>query len=243
MWIEWRNGGAYVEAVRTFSDADVAGVLPGMVVTQADGARVDRGSLAKIAAARTLVVRDGGQTYTLHVERNGIPMNPAASDALTVRRMGDQRDLGYIRIRFGADDANLVRHVEGAVNFVKQTRALILDLRDQLSPGAPGLAKPLLAKLEAYPAPVVLLTDRWTAGEAEKLARDIQARAGTKSIGTRSGGSPPLVPDQLVDLAAPQGGPGDPILYQALKSLEPCPGPACRTFPGSPPPARGSPPR
>jgi carboxyl-terminal processing protease len=30
-----------------------------------------------------------------------------------------------------------------------------------------------------------------------------------------------LTPEILVDLALPQGGPGDPILYQALKMLEP----------------------
>ena len=29
-----------------------------------------------------------------------------------------------------------------------------------------------------------------------------------------------LKPDLLVDLAAPQGGPGDPILYQGLRLLE-----------------------
>ena len=57
------------------------------------------------------------------------------------------------------------------------------------------------------------------------------------------GGAPreSLRPDVPVDLAAPRGGPGDPILYQALKLLEPCSGPACRSAPGSPPPARGSP--
>ena len=243
MWVEWRDGGAYVEAVRTFSDADVAGVHPGMVITQADGAPVDRRHLDKLATARTLTVRDGSQTFALRVERTGVPMNPAASDALTVRRMGEERDIGYIRIRFGADDASLARHVEGAVNYVNETRALILDLRDQLAPGAPGLAASIAAKLAAYREPLVLLTDRWTAGEAETLARDVKAKAGTRSIGTRTSGvvAPPLVPDIAVDLAAPQGGPGDPILYQALKLLEPCPGPACRSAPGSPPPARGSP--
>ena len=241
MWVEWRDGGAYVEAVRAFSDADVAGIHPGMVITQADGKRVDRKNLAAAATARALVVRDGAQTYSLHIERTGVPMNPAASDALTVRRMGEARDLGYIRIRFGADDANLVRHVEGAVNFVHGTRALIVDLRDQLAPGGAGLAQPLMARLSAFAEPLVVLTDRWTAGEAETLARELKARAGTKTVGTRTASG--AVPDVPVDLAAPQGGPGDPILYQALKYLEPCPGPACRSAPGSPPPARGSPPR
>jgi len=38
----------------------------------------------------------------------------------------------------------------------------------------------------------------------------------------------PLQPAIAVDLAAPSGGPGDPILYQGLKALEALPGRAGR---------------
>ncbi len=36
------------------------------------------------------------------------------------------------------------------------------------------------------------------------------------------------VPEVLVDLAVPGGGPSDPILWQGLKILGPCPVPACQ---------------
>jgi carboxyl-terminal processing protease len=103
----------------------------------------------------------------------------------------------------------------------------------------------------AYRAPLVVLVDRWTAGEGEALAMGLAAAAKARLIGTSMAGlrgeaaesrlphsgivvrfpaqktfHPDGTPRELwkpsvpVDLAAPQGGPGDPILYQALKLLE-----------------------
>jgi len=102
-----------------------------------------------------------------------------------------------------------------------------------------------------YTRPVVVLVDRWTAGDGEALAVGLRAAAGARLVGTRMSGlrgeqgevrlprsgialryptqrtfSPDgtpresVVPDVLVDLAAPKGGPGDPILYQGLRALE-----------------------
>jgi carboxyl-terminal processing protease len=102
-----------------------------------------------------------------------------------------------------------------------------------------------------YAAPVVVLVDRWTAGEGEALAAGLRAVAGARLVGTRMAGlrgelrevrlpasgivlrhpaqktfsvegtpRESMRPDVLVDLAAPQGGPGDPILYQGLRLLE-----------------------
>ena len=99
--------------------------------------------------------------------------------------------------------------------------------------------------------PLVVLVDRWTAGEAEALAAGLHAVADAALIGTAMAGlqgesrevplagsglvlrfpaqraftpaglaREKLLPDVAVDLAAPSGGPGDPILYQALKRLE-----------------------
>jgi carboxyl-terminal processing protease len=102
-----------------------------------------------------------------------------------------------------------------------------------------------------YQAPLVVLVDRWTAGEGEALAAGLSGAARARLVGTRMAGlrgelrearlpasgivvrypamksmhvngtpREALRPDILVDLAAPQGGPGDPILYQGLKLLE-----------------------
>jgi carboxyl-terminal processing protease len=168
------------------------------------------------------------------------------------------------------------------MNYLRGTRAMILDLRDATGPFEDGArarantlailrhfaarpapwqareSKPgervtdtVAANPGAYTAPLVVLVDRWTAGEGEALAAGLKAVAGARLVGTRTAGlrgelrevrlahtgialrfpaqktflvdgpaRESLRPDLLVDLAAPQGGPGDPILYQALKLFE-----------------------
>jgi len=102
-----------------------------------------------------------------------------------------------------------------------------------------------------YTAPLVVLVDRWTAGEGEALAAGLAAVANARLVGTpmaglrgemrevrapnsgiavrfpaqralTPGGAPRerLVPSLVVDLAQPQAGAGDAILYQGLKLVE-----------------------
>ena len=120
----------------------------------------------------------------------------------------------------------------------------------ELAPGQ-RVADTVAARGQRYARPVLVLVDRWTAGEGEALAAGLAAVARARIVGTpmaglrgelgevrlpHSGlgvrfpmqkvfhvdGTPreALRPHVAVDLAAPQGGPGDPILYQALKLLE-----------------------
>ncbi len=305
VWARWREGRAVVESVRTFSDADVAGLRPGHIVTHVNGVPIERavrqrlgatpsdaraldwGLRQVLAGPRTGVQRLGvragterGQTgvvagsdpgLSLSIERTAVTRGNAAP--ILARRMGDERDIGYLRVRVGSGDAKLLEQFEGAVKYLKDTRALIVDLRETLGPGSRAETEAILARFSnsAYGAPVLVLVDRWTAGEGEALAVGMKAAINARIVGTpmaglrgelretalpRSGivvsfparktllptGEPreALRPDVPVDLAAPLGGSGDPILYQALKLLEPCPGPACRSAPGSPPPSRGS---
>lgn len=299
IWARWRDGAAVVEAVRTFGDADVAGLTPGARITRIGRIPVDqlvrdrwgvtRTSSAgdrdwalrhALAGPRTgalrLEVADKGGTHPVEIERTGA--KAADGPPLIGRRMGEQRDLGYIRIKQAWGEPRLFQLFDGALNYLKDTRALILDLRDLSGPGsraatlailgrfasgqtpwqmrqAPGGARVTDAVSPArgfsYRAPLVVLVDRWTAGEAEALAAGLAAVAKARIVGTpmaglrgelrharlpHSGlvvsypgertfladGTPreQLRPHVAVDLAAPSGGPGDPILYQALKLLE-----------------------
>ncbi len=295
VWARFRDGHAVIESVRTFSDADVAGLRPGLVVTRVNGVPVERAVRARLATARPdaaaldwglrrvlagpgvgeqrIEVRDADSLSTLVVERTAV--SRGNGPALLTRRMGDERDIGYLRPRVGSADTRLVEHFAQALAELKGTRALIVDLRETLGPGSPAETLAILARFadSGYRAPVAVLVDRWTAGEGEAIAAGLKAAAGARIVGTPmaglrgelrevtlpasgivlefparktflAGGLPreALRPDIAVDLAAPSGGPGDPILYQALKLLEPpCPGSACRSDRGSPPPARGFP--
>ncbi|HSS27392.1 MAG TPA: S41 family peptidase [Usitatibacter sp.] len=319
VWARWKDGSAYVEAVRPFGDADVAGLRPGLVVSQVDGVpieqavrdRLDGGSATPqardwalrhvLAGPRTgqqrITMIDGGQPRHLVLERT--EPRPGGAPVFG-RRMGDDRDIGYVRVRYGVDNAKVVARFDAVLNYLDDTRALIIDIRDPPGSGERDVTQALLARFasaevawqvhepgppgrhmdvvvprgKAYRSQVLVLVDHWTAGESEALAAGLRAVAGARVVGTRMAGlrgdlaearlphsgivmrypahrtllvtgepREKMRPDVLIDLAAPQGGPGDPILYAALKLLEPCPGPACRNGPGSPPPAHGSPPR
>ncbi len=281
--------------MRTFSAADVAELRPGHVIARVEGAPVERAIGERVGSAPTARERDwalqhvlagprsgiqrierreGDRRVTLRIERGAAPAN---GPALLGRRMGEERDIGYLRVRIGAPDDRFAEHFDAALQSLKDTRGLILDLRENAGPGSRDVTLAVLSRFvtahaawqvrgrrgharvtdtvaprgEAYGAPVVVLVDRWTAGEGEALAAGMGAVAHARLIGTRMaglrgelgavrlpnsgievrfpeekvflpGGTPreTLVPSLLVDLAAPSGGPGDPILYQALKSFD-----------------------
>ena len=299
LWAHWRGKEAVVTAVRASGEADIAGVHPGHVVTHVDGLPIERAARALLgnpsaspaamdwalrhvlagprAGHLRLAVRAANGTQTLDIER--LAPAPANGPPLVARRMGDERDVGYIRIKNVLGDSRFPAHLDGALNYLKDTRALILDLRETSASGARPVTEAILARfvdketpwqvreppgkprvvdtvrprsdVPPYRARLVVLVDRWTAGEGEALAAGLDAigRAtlvGTPMAGLRGelrevllphsnlvarfpaqrtihvNGTPreALRPAVEVDLAAPSGGPGDPILYQALKLLE-----------------------
>ena len=299
IWAAWRDGAAIVTAVRAFSEADVAGLHPGHVVTHVEGIPVERLVRERLRTLRAsgaeamdwalrhllagprhgamrLTVQGARGPATIEVERS--PPSLPSGPPLIARRMGDERDVGYIRIKNVLGHPQLVQQFDGALNYLKDTRALILDLRETPDGGIRATTEALLSRFVEKSAPwqtregparsrivdsvagtptpyrgvLIVLVDRWTAGEGEALAAGLAAIARATLVGTpmaglrgelrevklrHSGitvrfpaqralhvnGTPreALRPSVEVDLAAPSGGPGDPILYQALKIAEP----------------------
>lgn len=303
IWARWKDGAAVVEAVRTFGDADVAGLRPGDVVTAIQGVAIEeavRTAVGDAASARLrerallrllagprfgvlrIEVRDGRGTRTLAIERAAA--TPGNGPPLIGRRVGDERDVGYLRVKNADADARFIEHLDAALGYLHDTRGLIVDLRECAGPASRATTRAVLARFAAggtpwqlresrahgrvtdavpdgpppYRAPIVALVDRWTEGEAEALAAGLHEAARARLIGTPAAGlrgdlravtlpharitvrfpaertllldatpREALRPDIAVDLAAPSGGPGDPILYQALKAFE-APRPAPR---------------
>jgi len=296
LWPAWRAGSVAVEAVRAFGDADVAGLHPGETVTRIDDVPVARavrdrlrGGTADARAldwsARQVLAGPRVGAYRLATIERGNPAvrsiehgtgKRANGPPLVEHRIGERRDLGYVRVRLG-DDEPVGPPLERALARLADTRALIVDLRDTPAPAtrestlevlrhfvegesawqvrkAPHAAA-VIDRIKGsgvrYRAPVVVLVDRWTAGEAEALAAGLVAVCGARIVGTASAGlrgelrevrlphsgiavsfpaertllvdghpRESLRPAVPVDLASPKGGPGDPILYEALKLLE-----------------------
>lgn len=295
LWPVWRGSDARLESVRASSEADAAGLHPGQVVLRIDGVPVEqavRASLGKQSATpaarewalrrvlagprqgvQHLEVAAGERRRSIDIERHapGTTNGPA----LMARRIGEGRDLGYLRIRHGLGEARLLQQLDAAWHHLADTRGMMLDLRDVNRPGGRAATLAILGRFanaegpwqlrelrgervadkvapaaDPYRAPLLVLVDRWTAGEGEALASGLRAAAGARLVGTpmaglhgepgelrlpHSGvvvhfpvqralhidGTPreQLRPDIEIDPSAPSGGPGDPILYQALKLL------------------------
>ncbi len=300
LWGEWIDGEARLSAVRFGSVADAVGLHPGQRIVSVGGVAVEaavRASLprprqsdprARDFALRRLLAgpwsgalaieaRGGSAVRRYDVERSDAP--PAATPPIIARRIGEDRDLGYLRLKNNLGDPGVVAHFDAALGYLRDTRGLLVDLRETQSGGLPAVAASLLARFAkaetpwivraprgtaspppqrvaprgpfTYEGTVAVLVDRWTAGEGESLAigLSVVARAtliGTMMAGLRGdlrearlpgsgivahfpgarvshvNGTPreAVRPALAVNLAAPSGGPGDPILYQGLKLLE-----------------------
>jgi C-terminal processing protease CtpA/Prc len=303
LWAHWEGKDAVVAAVRAGSVADVAGAVPGMRVLAIQGTPVDPAVRKLLRRSRqadprardwalrrllagpwsgvlALDVAIGGRARKLEIAREDAP--PAGTPPLIARRIGEDRALAYLRVKDNLGEPGLVQHFDAALQQMRASRGLILDLRETQSGGSPEVARALLGRFITAESPwivrvpragpgaseapaervsprgpfaftgrTLVLVDRWTAGEAESLAVGFEAAARATLVGTpmaglrgqarelrlpasgivlrypalrvfHANGTPREVvrPGVPVDIVAPSGGPGDPILYQALKLLE-----------------------
>ncbi|HEX3097921.1 MAG TPA: S41 family peptidase [Usitatibacter sp.] len=275
IWASWSGDAARVEGVRTFGDADVAGLRPGDVILRIDGRDTAAAVRALAGEAATpeardvalrrllagprfgvlrLEVRDPRGTRSVSIERAAA--GPANGAAILARRVGEDRDIGYLRLRPPPDQGDarpFLTQLDAALAALHDTRGLIVDLRETRGPVDRAATQAILARF-ASAGPIVVLVDYWTEGEAEALASGLHEAAHARLAGTRTAGLAAatravtlphsrivlrypagravlpdgaprgaLRPDIPVDLTAPSGGPGDPILYQGLKAFEPGP--------------------
>ena len=73
IWASWKGGAAIVEAVRTFGDADVAGLRPGDAVTRIDAVPVERAARDFLGASpRTPAAMDWALRHLLAGPREGV---------------------------------------------------------------------------------------------------------------------------------------------------------------------------
>lgn len=170
LWGEWTGNEAVIAAVRAGSVADVAGVVPGMRVSAIRGSPVELAVRALLpramqadprardwalrrllagpwAGSLALDVQAAGRLRHIEIEREDKP--PAAMPPLIARRIGEDRDLGYLRVKDNLREAGLVAHFDAALQHLRKTRGLIVDLRETASGGNPEVARALLARFAA----------------------------------------------------------------------------------------------
>jgi C-terminal processing protease CtpA/Prc len=164
VWAEWRDGRAVVVEVRPDSPASRAGVRPGMVLLSFDGVAIDeavRARLGRSLRAESLAARNwalravlaGRRDRPRRLEvvdgatRRAVSLDDTARQEtrglLEHRRLGD---VGYIRIANSLGDFALAKAFDAALAELRDTKGLVLDLRDTPSGGNTTVARAIMGR-------------------------------------------------------------------------------------------------
>jgi len=173
LWAEWRGAKAIITQVRERSDAQRAGVRNGTVVMSINGmpvgdaveARLGRSyphtnaaardwALRSVLAgrhnsARVLELQEGAATRK--VELPAADQSNGASTPLEAREI--RPGIGYIRFNDSLGDDATVNAFDRALNELRQTRGLIVDLRNTASGGNTSVARGILGRFVRQDVP------------------------------------------------------------------------------------------
>jgi carboxyl-terminal processing protease len=233
VWAQWQGAQAVVLRVRPGMSAEQAGLREGMEITAVGGVPVAdavTGLLGETVspdnpeardwALATLLAGTPGTPRVLRargrdrVERemrldlpDHVTVDGAGKPAAAEARVLEGR-LGYLRVTDLSDEA--LPEVEAALEAVRGTRGLLLDLRDAPGEGSRAAAEALLGRLVSAPAeyavavspageeartaapggawqyagPLVVLVDRWTWGAAQTVAGALGTTGRARVVGT-----------------------------------------------------------
>jgi C-terminal processing protease CtpA/Prc len=166
LWAEWRGAQATITQVRTDSDAERAGIRPSSVVVALDGhpiadavqARMGRSYPNSVAAARDwalravlagrhharrlLLIQEGGTNRAVE-----LPADDQFAAAAAVLNASEIRPgIGYIRFNDSLGDNSVVDAFDRALAGFRNTRGLIVDLRNTPSGGNSSVARGILGR-------------------------------------------------------------------------------------------------
>jgi C-terminal processing protease CtpA/Prc len=239
IWAEWENGEAIITQLRRGYSAEQAGLKVGMRIISINGVPVETAVSNRVGASLKSTT-EAAQSWALRALLAGTRDTRRVVEAKTVggikatfqldlpvhttvdNYQGHKRvvwkllkdGLGYIKINdLGSDDT--VAEFDAALEQVKKTRGLIIDLRATQSGGNTSVAEPIMGRLIerrmpyqkgaprhgeswtrevsprgnwTYKAPVVLLAGRWTASMGEGMAIGLDAMKRATVVGTRMAG-------------------------------------------------------
>lgn len=171
IWAEWISGRAIITDVRPESGAEKAGIRIGMQVASINGIAVAEAvsrrtgkSLrssdvaAKNWALRILLAGRRNEQRNIEVISNGgrrvlsidnqtaggsVETTPARP-LLEYRRI--EKDVGYIRVNNSLGDTDLIKQFDLALAALRNTRGLVLDLRDTPSGGNTTVARGIMGR-------------------------------------------------------------------------------------------------
>jgi C-terminal processing protease CtpA/Prc len=239
VWAEFRDGHAVITALRSGFSAEQAGLRIGMEITAINGTPVAEAISARLGHC-LVKVDDDARSWALRALLAGIhsrarivaaraakgKVKTFTLDLPTQRRVDDDHsqervekrilpsNIGYIRLNdLGSEET--VAEFDAALKGLRNTRALILDLRNTPSGGNTSVAEPMMgrfvlkklayqkgiprrgepwtAEVEprgpwTYTRPVVVLVGRWTASMGEGIAIGLDGMKRATIVGTPMAG-------------------------------------------------------
>ncbi|MDQ5846080.1 MAG: S41 family peptidase [Acidobacteriota bacterium] len=168
IWAEWLSGRAVITEVRPASNAEKAGIKIGMQVVSINGIAVDEALSRRLGKSlrsvdqgaknwalqvllagrrnekRNIEVTSNGERKVLSIDDQSPPGWSATRPLLEYRRI--EKDVGYIRINNSLGDTDLIKQFDVALAALRNTRGLILDLRDTPSGGNTTVARGIMGR-------------------------------------------------------------------------------------------------
>ena len=168
LWAEWRGERAIITEVRAGSRAERERLRAGMQIISLNGVAIDEAVRQRLGRSlrradqearnwalrallagrrneqRRLEVADGATRRTVLIDDLPASALPGANTLLDFRRMG--RNIGYIRINNSLGNTELIRQFDAALAALRDTRGLILDLRDTPSGGNTTVARGIMGR-------------------------------------------------------------------------------------------------
>jgi C-terminal processing protease CtpA/Prc len=239
LWAEWRGGRAVITQVRSGFSAEQAGLGVGMEIVSVDGVPVAEAvsrrlpqslkavninarnwALRAVLAGthdrpRTIAAKNRRRSVTVY--RLDLPTQTTVDNYRYEPRV-DWRMLpgriGYIKIN-DLISTDIVSQFDSALAGLRNSRGLLLDLRDIPKGGNTDVAEPIMGRLIerrtgyqqvvplhepayikevaprgdwTYKAPVVVLVNRWTASMGEGMSVGLDGMGRATVVGTRMAG-------------------------------------------------------
>jgi carboxyl-terminal processing protease len=236
LWAEWVRGRAIVTQVRHGFSAEQAGLRPGMEIISINGMPIERAVAGRLPKSLTSI-RSDARNWALRAVLAGTHDQPrvvAVKNAkesvnryrldLPAHNLVDtyqyvpkvewkmlSGQIGYIKIN-DLISAEIVPQFDSALEGIRHSSGLILDLRDIPRGGNTDVAEPIMGRLIqrrmryqqvvplrepaygkevsprgpwTYKAPIVVLVNRWTASMGEGIAIGLDGMKRATIVGTR----------------------------------------------------------
>ncbi len=234
VWAEWQGNRAIVTQLRPGARAERTGLRVGMEIVAMNGIPIRKAAEARLGRCLTkpdpaafnwalLAVlagrHDTPRSIQVHTPAGDAEIHPdasviALSDPPGATWRNQDGSIGYIAIHnLGSTDT--VALFNKALQHLRHTRGLILDLRDTPGGGSTDVAEPIMGRLIdrsqpyqrvapthgkawtahvqprgpwAYKAPVVVLVSRWTGSMGEGMAIGLDGMHRGVIVGTKMAG-------------------------------------------------------